>query len=241
MGGISKSTLDDAVSLKLRKKFDPDCKCSQKALISKDKRLEYAPSLRFPTVKVLGSPEKDGKALGSHLNLKLNVKRQHLMSLKGLKHLEITTAVDTNDTYKILFPGGVRKVRLESKNVKRMVSGAGRGSGSRKRLEELGLMSVTSLLLITPDDQFKTLKEVVLRDISGLENNLPKALFQMKSLQSLSIQYCEHVSLLPDFDMRSLEHLHLALPALIRLRSVQFLTLETFGCSDNYQLVLVRL
>ncbi|KAL3698167.1 hypothetical protein R1sor_012243 [Riccia sorocarpa] len=327
----------------------------QKALISKDKRLEYAPSIRFPTVKVhalfVALGEKEGKALGSHL--KLNVKQDceaefgrgfsfpfdfplshtyrptvssnrngddnelegrcdvlildgnpssfsypdsdmstqlkltegqaqfplfglrkfmrtlrililrdvivcgmfgretvpenlecficsnsnvpfqggDLTSMKKLKHLEIMTAVDTNDTYK--FPDGVRKVRFENKNVEGMMFGAGGAFDSLKRLEEFGLMSVTSLLLNTPVSQFKALKKVVLRDISGLDNNLPEVLFQMKSLKSLSIQYCEHVSVLPDVNMQNLEHLHLALPALIKLpdslqtlQSLRSLTLE---------------
>ncbi|KAL3689060.1 hypothetical protein R1sor_015369 [Riccia sorocarpa] len=154
-----------------------------------------------------------------------------LTSLQKLKHLEITTALDTNDSYK--FPHVVRKVRLENKKVKRITFGARKGFDSSRRLEEFGLMSVTRPLLNTQVSQFKFLKKVVLRNISGLDNNLPEALFQMESLQSLSIQYCDHVSLLPDVDMGNLEHLHLALPALIRLpeslkslRSLRSMTLD---------------
>ncbi|KAL3688484.1 hypothetical protein R1sor_014793 [Riccia sorocarpa] len=263
-------------------------KLEQKALISKNKRLEYAPSLRFPTVKVhalfvvLG--EKVGKDLGSHL--KLNVQQDYdsglgrgfsclredflvsyegrcdvfvldgnlsysfypdiileslecficsnsnvpfrdgdFTGLKKLRHLEITTAVDTNRSYK--FPHGMRKVRVENKYAKNMMFGG--GFDSPNRLEEYGLMSVgtSSLLSSIPVSQLTSLKKVILRNISRLDNNLPEALFQMDSLQSVSIQYCEHIDALPDVDMGSLEHLHLALPTLIRLPEYSLKTLRS--------------
>ncbi|KAL3688352.1 hypothetical protein R1sor_014661 [Riccia sorocarpa] len=196
---------------------------------------KYARSLRILILRdviVSGTLERDAglESLECFICSNSNVpfREGDLTNMKKLKHLEITSAVDTNGTFK--FPDGVRKVRLESKNLEYSMFGARRGSAS---MEEYGLMSVTGLLLVTPVKQFKSLKKVVLRDISGLENNLPDALFQMKSLQSLSIQYCEYVSWLPDFSMGSLEHLHLALPALRKLpdslqtlRSLRSLTLE---------------
>ncbi|KAL3688967.1 hypothetical protein R1sor_015276 [Riccia sorocarpa] len=138
-----------------------------------------------------------------------------LSGLIKLKHVEITTRVDCNDDYK--FPNGVRKVRLENENVKLITFSATEEQQNSPKLEEIGVMSVTNRLLQVQLNHFIALKKVVLIYISGLDNNLPESLFQMRSLRSLSIQYCTSVSRLPDFDMEELEHLYLALPELIAL------------------------
>ncbi|KAL3688976.1 hypothetical protein R1sor_015285 [Riccia sorocarpa] len=155
--------------------------------------------------------------------------------LKKLKHVEITTRVDCNDDYK--FPNGVRKVRLENENVKHITFAATEEQQKSLKLEEIGLMSVTNRLLHVQLNHFIALKKVVLINISGLDNNLPESLFQMRSLRSLSIQYCTRVSRLPDFYMGELEHLHLALPELIALPD----SIENLGVLKSLTLERCRL
>ncbi|KAL2650368.1 hypothetical protein R1flu_018496 [Riccia fluitans] len=164
-------------------------------------------------------------------NSNLPFPKGNLKSLMSLRHLEISTMVDDNESF--TFPDGVEKIRLENMNVKQFTFGPLSHPGNMKKLKEFGLMNVTNLLADVQIDQFQSLRKLVLADITGLDNNLPAGLFQLKFLRVLSVRNCEHLSLLPEFHNNLLEHIYLALPDLIQLpgtlqnlKSLISLTLE---------------
>ncbi|KAL3701131.1 hypothetical protein R1sor_019153 [Riccia sorocarpa] len=149
------------------------------------------------------------------LNSNMPFPNGNLTSLEKLKYVDILTTVDDQHSYS--FPRGVQHLRLENRTLKELTFGSDHNDSTSHALKEFGLMSAANLLVNFRIGQFQSLSKLVLTNIIGLDNNLPDELFQLKSLQSLSIENCHHISSLPDFYTQRLEHLHLALPDLIEL------------------------
>ncbi|KAL3701130.1 hypothetical protein R1sor_019152 [Riccia sorocarpa] len=180
-------------------------------------------------------------------NSNLPFQNGNLTSLEKLKYVDILTMVDDQRSY--TFPGGVQHLRLQNRTLKQLTFGSDHNDSTSHALKEFGLMSAANLLVNIRIGQLQSLSKLVLTDITGLDNNLPDELFQLKSLQSLSIENCHHISTLPDFYTQRLEHLHLALSDLVELpdtlkslnslRFVQTLAMDTMMESPELQVSYV--
>ncbi|KAL3685672.1 hypothetical protein R1sor_003694 [Riccia sorocarpa] len=137
-----------------------------------------------------------------------------MSSLNKLIQVDIKSIVVDCEHESYNFPRALQKLRLETPRARglRFLP-----EGNNLKLRELGLMSISAIhfrISISP-----SLTKLVLQAITGLRNNLPGEMFKLRTLQSLSIRYCEHISVIPELQTEHLEYLYLALPDLQTLPS----------------------